>query len=65
MRTRVYNSIVQLLSDRRWHAATDLQHVTSYPTEWLRELEQDPRFDVDATSGKIRLRDDVFAPVSG
>jgi len=55
-RTRVYDSIVEWLSDCRWHEIRDLEGLTSFPEHWLRELKRDRAFDVDALGGKIRLR---------
>ena len=56
MRTKVYDSIVQWLSDRRWHEISELARLTSYPEEWLAVLRREALFDVDIDGGKIRLR---------
>ena len=55
-RTRVYDSIVEWLGDHRWHEVRDLASLTSYPEQWLGALMREPRFEVDAESGRIRLR---------
>ena len=56
MRTRVYDAIVALLSDRNWHWASEIGKVTAYHEEWLRELTKDPLFEFDGTNAMIRLR---------
>jgi hypothetical protein len=56
MRTRVYSSIVELLSDGRWHWLADIGQLTQYPDDWARELAQDSRFEFDETKSIIRLR---------
>ena len=55
-RTATYNAIVRILSDLRWHDVSELERVTGYPRDWLRELQHDRRFDVDAERGRLRLR---------
>jgi hypothetical protein len=54
-RTSVYDSIVEWLADRDWHEIRDLERLTRFPDDWLKELRRDPAFDVDAQRGKIRL----------
>jgi hypothetical protein len=55
-RTKVYRSILQRMSDYRWHDIDELGQVTSYPEAWLKELGRDPSFEVDSTRMKLRLR---------
>jgi len=56
MRTRVCDRIVDLLSDGRWHWLADIGQLTSYPSEWTRELAHDSRFELEGTKSMIRLR---------
>ena len=55
MRTKVYDSIVELLSDGKWHPTDDLWRVTTEPADWLKLLAHDHHFEVDASEAKIRL----------
>jgi hypothetical protein len=55
-RTATYNAIVRILYDLRWHDVSELERVTGYPADWLRELQHDRRFDIDAERGRLRLR---------
>ena len=56
MRTRVYDSILELLSDGGWHWVADIWQVTKFPDHWARELAQDPRIEFDASRAMVRLR---------
>ena len=56
MRTKVYDSIVELLSDGEWHPTDDIWNVTTEPTDWVKILARDERFEYDASEAKIRLR---------
>ena len=55
MRTRVYTSVVDLLSDGRWHWLSEIGHIAKYVGEWAHELEREPAFEFDATKAMIRL----------
>ena len=55
MRTRIYNSIVDLLSDGSWHWLTEIGEVTAYPDRWVRLLAHDKTFEFDSTLTMIRL----------
>ena len=54
-RTRVYDSIVEWLSDRSWHDTDGLRRLTSYPDYWLELLKREPAFEVDPDRRQIRL----------
>ena len=56
MRTRVYDGIVELLSDGRWHWLAEIGHVTRYVDDWAKALEREPAFEVDSTKALVRLR---------
>jgi hypothetical protein len=56
MRTKTYQALIRLLSDLRWHEATELASVTSYPEQWLSELQRDPTVEVDSDRRRLRLR---------
>jgi len=56
MRTKVYDSIVNWLSDRHWHEISGLSKLTPYPEQWLGALMREPEFQIDAKRGLIRLR---------
>jgi len=56
VRTRVYNSIVDLLSDGKWHGIAEIGQVTTYVDDWVRVLEREPRFEFDAYRAMFRLR---------
>jgi len=55
MRTKVYDSIVELLSDGEWHPTDELWKVTKEPADWLKILARDGHFEYDDFEGKIRL----------
>ena len=55
-RTKVYDSIVEWLSDHSWHEISGLGKLTPYPEQWLGALMREPAFEVDAERGQIRLR---------
>ena len=38
MRTRIFESIVDLLRDRQWHSASEVAERTRYANEWIDEL---------------------------
>ena len=55
MRTKVYNSIVELLADGEWHPIDDLWKVTTEPADWLKILARDAHFEYEVSQAKIRL----------
>ena len=55
-RTRVYDSIVDWLSDHRWHEISGLARLTPYPEQWLAALMREADFEIDPERGQIRLR---------
>jgi hypothetical protein len=56
MRHTIYDRIVRLLSDRSWHDVRVLEQATTYPQYWLATLRRDPKFEVDESKGRPRLR---------
>ena len=56
VRTRVYSSILDLLSDHEWHKLSEVQTITAYHHEWVKEFLRDPRFEFDVPSDSFRLR---------
>jgi hypothetical protein len=40
-RELTYSAVIRLLDDREWHADAELQRVTSFPEEWLKEVEHE------------------------
>jgi hypothetical protein len=45
---------VQLLGDGRWHDRDDLSAVTTFPNEWLEELEREG-FALEREGERVRL----------
>ena len=63
MRTRTFNSIVELLEDRQWHRASEIAEKTRYASEWIIELQRESVVETGELDGElvVRLRSD--APV--
>ena len=40
-RDLTYPAVIRLLQDRLWHGADELSVVTSFPHEWLKEVERE------------------------
>ena len=40
-RELTYPAVISLLEDGQWHADEDLRTVTSFPQEWLKEVERE------------------------
>ena len=55
-RHAVYDKIIDLLGDKRWHDVHELADITPYPAHWLSLLKRDPRFDVDDSRSRLPLR---------
>ena len=53
-RERTFPAVVRLLSDGRWHQRQDLSTVTTFPDEWLAELEREG-FELEREGGLVRL----------
>jgi hypothetical protein len=65
MRTKIYNAIIELLSDGAWHPTDHLWRVTTEPVSWLKLLSRDPHFEYDASEAKIRLLSVPVAAAQG
>ncbi len=58
MRGLTYPAVISLLEDGQWHADEDLRAVTSFPSEWLREVERERRLERHPDSPQlVRLAD--------
>lgn len=44
-RELTYPAVISLLEDGEWHADEDLRAVTSFPREWLEEVERERRLE--------------------
>ena len=53
-REKTYPAVVDLLQDGHWHDATDLLAVTTFPREWLTELEREG-FELERRGEAVRL----------
>jgi hypothetical protein len=53
-REKTFPAVVQLLRDGRWHDRDDLAAVTSFPNEWLAELERDG-LELQREGERVRL----------
>ena len=56
MRTRTFNSIVELLGDRRWHTADEVGRKTHYPREWIDALKHESLLDIEEHEGQLMVR---------
>ena len=57
-RELTYPAVVKLLEDGEWHADDDLRAVTSFPSEWLREVERERQLERHPDSPRlVRLAD--------
>ena len=56
-RELTYPAVVRLLEDGKWHASEDLEAVTFFPSEWIREVEREHPLERRAGAPElIRLR---------
>ncbi len=53
-RELTYPAIVSLLQDGRWHADDELTAVTTFPHEWLAELEREGH-ELERQGESVRL----------
>ena len=53
-REHTFPAVVQLLGDGRWHDRDDLSAVTTFPNEWLEELEREG-FALEREGERVRL----------
>jgi hypothetical protein len=56
MRTRTFESIIELLADRRWHTENELAEKTRYPSHWIDELRRESLLETDERDGQIVVR---------
>lgn len=56
MRTKTYDAITQVLDDGSWHAADDLKEATTWPAEWVEELEAEGLIDTKEQTGSVLVR---------
>jgi len=57
-RELTYPAVISLLEDGQWHADEDLRAVTSFPGEWLKEVERERRLERHPESPQlVRLAD--------
>ncbi len=52
-RDLTFPAVINLLQDREWHAADELNAITSFPSEWLREVERD--YELERRAGSPEL----------
>ena len=53
-REKTFPAVVSLLGDGQWHAGDELAAVTTFPQEWLRELEREG-FALERQGESVRL----------
>jgi len=53
-REHTFPAVVQLLGDGLWHDRDDLSAVTTFPNEWLEELEREG-FALEREGERVRL----------
>lgn len=53
-RDLTYPAVVGLLQDGQWHANDELSAVTTFPQEWLAELEREG-FELERQEEAVRL----------
>jgi hypothetical protein len=58
MRRRSTYKEITRLDDGKWHSVRELETVSRYPNEWVRELERDDAIELsaDGTTPIIRLK---------
>jgi hypothetical protein len=54
-RTKVYDAVLTRLADRGWHETRELEELTHWRQQWLRELTRDPKIEIDGEAGRMRL----------
>ena len=61
MRTKTFDSIVELLGDTQWHARGEIAERTRYADEWIAQLRREAIVETDEKDGQtlVRLRSDV------
>jgi hypothetical protein len=61
VRTRTFNTIVDLLEDRRWHPASEIARKTRYADEWIIALQRESIVETGESNGElvVRLRSDA------
>ena len=54
---RTFAAIQNVLSDGTWHESDDIEDVTSFPREWVREVQAEEVIDVaEGVVTMVRLR---------
>lgn len=53
-REKTFPAVVEFLRDGRWHEHQDLSSVTTFPDEWLAELEREG-FELEREGARVRL----------
>jgi hypothetical protein len=56
MRTRTFDSILELLADRRWHSQSEVAERTHYPSQWIDELSRESLLETDEQGGQVLVR---------
>lgn len=58
-----YERLLSVLGDGRWHSKRELDELTVFPEEWLRELRHDGHAVVEDDEGRVfvRLRESLTA----
>jgi hypothetical protein len=51
-----FERVVGLLSDGKWHHLRDLFAVSSYPREWISELDQRGLIEIERSPGDVQVR---------
>jgi len=64
VRTKTFDSIVEVLHDRQWHSRSEVAEKTPYADEWIDELRRESVVETDERDGQmvVRLRADVASP---
>lgn len=55
-RRSTFEAITRLLEDGSWHELDDLRDATSFPAEWVKELEAEGILDTRAQVGNVLVR---------
>lgn len=61
MRTKTFDSIVELLRDTQWHSRGEVAEKTRYADEWIAQLRREAIVETEEMDGQtlVRLRADV------
>jgi hypothetical protein len=55
-RKKTFEAITRVLDDGSWHELEDLRKATSFPSEWVEELEAEGIVDTQDQIGNVLVR---------